>query len=132
MITTPIQIRFSDCDMGGHVHNVVYLNYFEIARIGFFISALSKEWNWKKNGIIVKKNTIEYHIPTVIEDEIKVGVACNHIGNKSFTLTYEVKDSKNNLKASGESLIVCYDYTKQKTASLTSEMEQLLKAHFTG
>lgn len=129
MITTPIQIRFNDCDMGGHVHNAAYLHYFEIARIGFFISEFGRNWDWKKNGLIIKKNTIEYHIPTFIEDEIRVAVSCNHIGSKSFTLTYSVLDANNNLKAYGESVVVCFDYRQQSTTLIPSDMKELLETH---
>ena len=129
MIATPIQIRFNDCDMGGHVHNAAYLHYFETARIGFFVSGFGRDWDWKKHGLILKKNTIEYHIPTFIEDEIRVEVSCNHIGSKSFTLTYSVLDAKNNLKAYGESVVVCFDYHKQSTTSIPLEMLNLLQEH---
>ena len=129
MIKTKIQLRFSDFDMGGHVHNAAYLNYFESARIGFFIAGFGPDWDWKKDGLIIKKNTIEYNIPTFIEDEIRVEVSCNHIGLKSFTLTYSVLDAKDNLKAYGESVVVCFDYTQQKTVSITDKMLKVLEAH---
>lgn len=129
MISTDIQLRFSDFDMGGHVHNAAYLNYFESARIGFFISSFGQDWDWKKDGLILKKNTIEYHIPTFIEDKIHVEVSCNHIGSKSFTLTYSVLDHKQNLKAYGESIVVCFDYTSQKTIPIPENMVTVLKAH---
>lgn len=129
MIKTKIQLRFSDFDMGGHVHNAAYLNYFESARIGFFMAGFGKEWDWRKDGLIIKKNTIEYNIPTFIEDEIRVEVSCNHIGSKSFTLTYSVLDAKDNLKAYGESVIVCFDYTLNKTVSITEKMLKILEAH---
>lgn len=129
MIATPIQIRFNDCDMGGHVHNAAYLHYFETARIGFFVSKFGRNWDWKKDGLIIKKNTIEYHIPTFIEDEIRVEVSCNHIGTKSFTLTYSVLDAKNNLKAYGESVVVCFDYQQQSTTPIPSDMKELLEKH---
>ena len=51
MISTPIQIRFSDCDMLQHVNNAIYLQYFETARINFFRKELPN-WNWKEEGII--------------------------------------------------------------------------------
>lgn len=129
MISTPIQLRYSDFDMGGHVHNAAYLNYFESARIGFFLSGFGKDWDWKKNGLIIKKNTIEYHIPTFIEEKIRVEVSCNHIGSKSFTLTYSVLDSKNNLKAYGESVVVSFDYKTQQTISIPDKMKAVLTAH---
>lgn len=129
MISTPIQLRYSDFDMGGHVHNAAYLNYFESARIGFFLSGFGEDWDWKKNGLIIKKNTIEYHIPTFIEEKIRVEVSCNHIGSKSFTLTYSVLDSKNNLKAYGESVVVCFDYKAQQTISIPDKMKAVLTEH---
>lgn len=129
MIATKIQLRFSDFDMGGHVHNAAYLNYFESARIGFFISGFGPDWDWKKDGLILKKNTVEYHIPTFIEDEIRVEVSCNHIGSKSFTLTYAVLDAKNNLKAYGESVVVSFDYTQQTTVNIPEKMRNLLAQH---
>ena len=127
MISTPIQLRFSDFDMGGHVHNAAYLNYFESARIGFFLAGFGPDWNWKKDGLIIKKNTIEYHIPTFIEDKIHVEVACNYIGSKSFTLTYSVLDENQKLKAYGESVIVCFDYTLQQTVTIPPKMRALLE-----
>ena len=31
-----VQVRFSDIDLLGHVNNVAYFNYFEMARIHYF------------------------------------------------------------------------------------------------
>src|SRR5688572_21213734 len=107
MIATKIQIRFADVDMGGHVHNAAYLHYFESARMMFFVDALGAGWDWKKEGFVVKKNVVEYHIPVYLTDEIRVEVNATHIGEKSFTLSYHVFDKANNLKTNGESVIVC-------------------------
>jgi acyl-CoA thioester hydrolase len=129
MIATPIQIRFNDCDMGGHVHNAAYLHYFESARINFFMQNLAGNWDWKKQGIILKKNIVEYNIPTFIEDNIRVEVSSKAIGNKSFTLTYTVRDDKNNIKATGESIVVCFDYTKQETIQIPDNILKALQKH---
>lgn len=132
MISTEIQIRFADVDMGGHVHNAAYLHYFESARIGFFVGGLGTNWDWKKFGFIVKKNTIEYHVPVYLTDQIKVEVNCIHIGEKSFTLSYHVFDQKKVLKTYGESVIVCLDYHQNKTISIPAEVKQILLTHFNG
>jgi len=131
MISTSIQLRFSDFDMGGHAHNAAYLNYFESARIGFFMANFGQNWDWKKDGLIIRKNTIEYHHPIFIEDKIRVEVSCNHIGTKSFTLTYSVLDAQDTLKAYGESVVVCFDYLKKSTIQIPNKMKIALKAHFT-
>ena len=129
MISTKIQLRFADVDMGGHVHNAAYLHYFESARIQFFIGTLSPSWDWKKNGFIVKKNTIEYHVPVYLTDQIRVDVNCTHIGEKSFTLSYEVFDQNNLKKTYGDSVIVCFDYIQSKTIAIPSEVKAILEQH---
>lgn len=130
MISTKIQLRFADVDMGGHVHNAAYLHYFESARIQFFMSGLDPNWDWKKNGFIVKKNTIEYHAPVYLTDQIRVEVNCTHIGDKSFTLSYDVFDQNNLKKTYGESIIVCLDYIQNKTISIPKEVKSILEQHF--
>lgn len=129
MIATPIQIRYADCDMGGHVHNAAYLHYFESARMTFFVSDLGTDWDWKKFGFILKKNTIEYHVPVYLTDQIIIEVTCVHIGEKSFTLSYEVKDQHNVLKTYGESVVVCLDYTAGKTIPVPEKVREVLNKH---
>lgn len=129
MIATPIQIRFGDCDMAGHVHNASYLHYFESARINFFVSQLGRDWDWKKFGLILKKNVVEHFVPSFLEDELMVEVCCSHIGTKSFTLSYRVLNQKNELKATGESVIVCYDYHKSGTIDIPAPIKKALENH---
>lgn len=130
MIPTNIQIRFADVDMGGHVHNAAYLHYFESARMQFFVGGLGTDWDWKKFGFIVKKNTLEYHIPIYITDQIRVEVNATHIGEKSFTLSYHIFDPENRLKAHGESVIVCLDYLVNKTIPIPEAVRKILNEHY--
>jgi acyl-CoA thioester hydrolase len=61
-IKTKLQVRFNDLDMAGHVHNSEYLNYFEIGRIDFFNQVIAKDWDWKKQGILVARNEFIFTI----------------------------------------------------------------------
>lgn len=131
MISTPIQIRFSDCDMLKHVNNAVYLNYFETARISFFKQELPN-WDWTKQGIILLKNIVEYKIPLFLTDNCVVEIECSHIGTKSFTFTYKVqveKDKNVITKTIGESILVCYDFTQEETINLPTELRNALQKH---
>lgn len=123
-----IQIRFSDIDLMGHVNNAVYLNYFESARMHYLVSVLGKDWNWQKNGIILKTNEIEYILPVFLTDKPQVKVTTEHIGNKSFTLSYELKVDTF-VKTRGKSVLVGFDFEKQSSRELDAEfiaaLEQL-------
>jgi len=131
MVSTPIQIRFSDCDMLQHVNNAIYLQYFETARINFFNIELPN-WDWTKSGIILLKNIVEYKVPLYLTDICKVEIECSHIGIKSFTFTYkiQVKKDKNVItKTIGESILVCYDFTQEETINLPTELKNALLKH---
>jgi acyl-CoA thioester hydrolase len=128
MIKTPIQIRFSDCDMLQHVNNAVYLQYFETARINFFKSEIPS-WDWKKKGIILLKNVVEYKSPLLLTDQCEVEVNCIHIGSKSFTLSYKLMVG-DILKSYGESILVCFDFYENKTIELPTDLKAVLNNHF--
>lgn len=130
MIACPLQIRFADVDMAGHVHNAVYLHYFESGRMHFFVSQLGENWDWQKYGIILKKNEVVYHQPTQLGDQIKVNVECTHIGTSSFTLSYQVLDHKKGLMAEGSSTLVCFDYTINQVVKVHEGFLPMLKKHF--
>jgi acyl-CoA thioester hydrolase len=129
MISIPLQVRFSDCDIAGHIHNAIYLNYFEVGRMHFLVNQLGREWDWKKYGIILKKNEVLYHIPGQLEDQLTIHVGCSHIGNKSFTLTYQITDEKGRLIAEGSSVLVCFDYTVQSVTRVHDTFLPILKKH---
>ena len=129
MIKAPVQVRFADCDIAGHIHNAIYLHYFETGRMHFFISQLGTDWDWQAKGIILKKNTVIYNSPGQLLDQLNVEVACTHIGESSFTLSYKVINQDNIIRAEGESVLVSMDYTENKTIPIPEAFMEILKKH---
>lgn len=134
MTTTPIQIRFSDVDLGKHVHNAAYLQYFELGRMDLFRAFMEKDHDWMRVGLILARNEIDYRLPVHLSDKISVETRCIRIGSKSFDLGYAVfseKEGKRRLHAEGRSVMVCFDYTSQRSMPLPGQwrdaLEQLLK-----
>lgn len=124
-----IQVRFSDIDLMGHVNNAVYLNYFESARMHYLVRLFGMEWDWKKNGIILKQNQVEYHHPVFLGDEPIISVFLIHLGTKSFTLGYELK-VKDTICTTGESVLVSFDFDCNQTTEISEigrKKLQLLK-----
>lgn len=112
---TPIQIRFNDIDMARHVHNAVYLSYFEQGRMAFLRGFIEKEHDWRKLGLILARNEVDYRIPVHLGDEVEVETWCSNIGTKSFDLSYGLfvtKDGRRNLHCQGRSVMVCFDYER--------------------
>ncbi len=121
-----IQVRYSDLDVLGHVNNCVYLSYFEMARVHYFGQLLGQDWDWEKNGVILVKNEVEYHLPVLLHHKPTIAVRTEDIGNKSFTLSYKIY-AGDQLMSTGKSILVCYDSRRQKTVTIPSEMMKALE-----
>ncbi|XOV67504.1 MAG: acyl-CoA thioesterase [Fluviicola sp.] len=120
-----IHVRFSDLDVLGHVNNSIYLSYFEIARVHYFAQLLGKDWDWTNNGVILVKNEVEYHKPILLHDAPFVHIYLAHVGEKSFTLSYEIKVG-DTLHTTGKSVLVCFDASKHATIPINAVMKEAL------
>ena len=121
-----IQVRFSDIDSMGHVNNSVYLSYFEYARIVYFTPLLGKDWDWKKYGIILKKNEIEYIKPVFLGQNPEIRIYLLNIGTKSFTLGYELTVNSE-IYTTGSSVLVGFDSYENSTIELPARMREVLE-----
>lgn len=114
----PIQLRFADTDMLGHVNNANFLTYMELARMSYFNEVLAGVVDWTKEGIILAKAIIDYKRPVFLEDKIYIFVRVNQISSRSFNMQYIfVKDKghEETVAAEGSTLMVCYDYQANKS-----------------
>jgi acyl-CoA thioester hydrolase len=116
-----IQVRFRDCDMMGHVNNAVYLSYFEQARMHYFEELIGADWDYKKDGILLVKNEVEYLKPILLHDVPEIIVYLVEIGEKSFTLGYKVKVG-DEVRSRGISKLVCFDFQSQKSVKVYPRM----------
>jgi acyl-CoA thioester hydrolase len=113
-----LEIRFADIDVAGHVNNAVYLSYFEQGRIQYFKEVIGDSWDWKKYGIIVARNEIDYLRPVLLHDEVYVTASFGEVGNKSFKMhmhIYKKTETQTIDCARGIVTVVCFDYEKQQT-----------------
>lgn len=121
---TDIQLRFKDADAMGHINNANHFTYFELARIYYLREVLGKEINWKQEGIILARMTIDYKKPLLLNDQVHVMTRCIRAGNKSFDLEYllmKAEVESEMVVASGISVLVCYDYPNSKSMLIPEE-----------
>ncbi len=115
--STNIQIRFVDLDQFGHVNNAIYLSYLEVSRLPYFDTIIGSI-DWLNEGLILAKAEIDYKIPILLKDEIKIKTWCSRMGEKSFDLSYSILKTEKEIEievASAKTVMVCYNYNKQLT-----------------
>lgn len=134
-ILTPLQVRFSDVDLGRHVHNAAYLQYFELGRMDLLRQVVGPDHDWVRSGLILARNEVDYRLPIHLADQVTVETRCIKLGTKSFNLGYTIFSAGNGgrrIHAEGISVMVCFDYVKQQSMPLPdawrAALEQMMKA----
>ena len=84
------EVRFSDVDAYGIVHNAVYLVYLEEARIHWWRQVVGQAWNWHEVGVLVAHHDIDYLRPLKFGDAPSILCEVGKVGDKSIEVKYRV------------------------------------------
>lgn len=76
-------VRWMDCDMYGHVNNVVYYAYFDTA-VNRYLS-LAGELDPRQGTVIglVVETHCNFHAPAVFPETLEIGLRVAHVGRSS-------------------------------------------------
>lgn len=123
----PIQTRWADNDMYGHVNNVTYYSYFDTAANALLIQKAAFDLrNSKVIGLVVDSACSflqELSYPEIIE----VGVAIKKIGTTSLTYDLAIfKQGQNEASAQGHFVHVFVDRETRKSIPIPVEMRDAL------
>jgi acyl-CoA thioester hydrolase len=124
----PVAVRFRDIDGMGHVNNAVYFTYVEHARTDYLMGVMGArrmdEVDW-----IVATASLAFKRPVAYGDPIEVRVRPSKVGRTSFTLAYEIVDTRDQgLVAEGETVIVMYDYGRRAKKEIPPAVRKRLEA----
>jgi len=126
--STPIAVRFRDCDPMGHVNNAVYLTYTELARTQFYMQVANKK-TLDEIDFILAHVDIDFESQAVWGDQIQVAVWPSKIGTSSFTLSYAITEKRSGrVLARANSVLVSYDYERKKSKPIPPDFRRLLEA----
>jgi acyl-CoA thioester hydrolase len=110
----PIELRFSDLDLYGHVNSVVYFSYLETARVKL-LQDYFKDLLEQQLFILVARAECEYKIPILFGDRLVVDITVARLGSKSFDLEYRLHDGAGKLYATARTAMVCFDNSTKAT-----------------
>ena len=123
-----LAVRFSDCDLFGHVNHAVYFTYFEQCRLEWW-RHLGGTSGMPGAGAIIVHASCNYRAPSHVSDELEVRLAVAALGTSSVTLDYEIVNvASGQLVADGRTVNVAYDYAAGHTIPLPPETRVRLSA----
>jgi acyl-CoA thioester hydrolase len=125
----PIQVRFSDVDMMGHVSNTVYQNYYDAGKLHYFDEVLP-EMDFVNIGVVGASIKIDYLKPIFMKTRILVETHVTHIGTKSLTMEHLlVEENSGDVLSTCFVVMVCYDIKGQKSIPVPGNWKEQIRSY---
>ncbi len=124
----PIQTRWADNDIYGHVNNVAYYGFFDTIVNEYLISAGALDIHEGAVIGLVVETHCNYFAPVSFPDELEGGLRVAHIGNSS--VRYEIGVFKKNEgapAAEGHFIHVYVDRETRRPAKLPDALRAALE-----
>ena len=121
----PLETRYSDYDIRGHVNNATFLTYFEMARrhVWALLAGVTQDFNF-----IIAEAHIRYVSQAKFGDPLAIDITTTEIRTKAWVWTYRVVDTRNErLIAEGSTVQVMFDYGSQKSMPIPDPLRPMLQ-----
>ena len=123
------RVRFGDLDAMRHLNNVVFLRYFETARISFLRHLIPSHSPADPEadgfGLIFAECHINYRSPVMYDEQVDIECSVSDVARSSFRIPFAMRVG-DRLAAEGYGVLVGFDYAAQKAARLPDELRTRL------
>lgn len=127
----PIQVRFNDVDILGHVNNSMYQQYFDLGRVHYFRQMPDPKPDWWGVTVVIARLEIDFFSSIRPTDAVSVCTRVIEMANRSFRMEQllYINSAEQKVCARCESVMVGYDAEKGCSAPLPpswkSKMQEL-------
>lgn len=137
----PVQMRFNDLDVLGHVNNSVYFSYYDLGKTAYFTTVRKGAVDWDSVDLVVANVNCNFYAPVFFGEPISVVTRVEAIHEKSFKMHQRIVDTvTKEIKGECATIMVSYDAQEQGSKKLSDswikaiceyEGKNLLKASTT-
>ena len=119
---TPIQLRFNDVDMIGHVNNNAFLEYMDLGKTSYFNSVKSGLINWKFINAVVVNVNCNFYSPGYFNEPIAVLTTITSISQRSLRMEQRVINTETgDVKCAGHTIMAGFDPTTAQGAEIETQ-----------
>ena len=126
---TPVQIRFNDIDILGHLNNAVYLQFLDLAKAAYFKDVIAEMFDFSAIELVIVHIDIDFYAPSFIDTPLQVLSAVSRIGDRSLTIEQRVIDSVTaEVKCVASTVLSGYNHTTNTSAPISPEWRARISA----
>jgi acyl-CoA thioester hydrolase len=124
------RVRFGDLDAMRHLNNVVFLRYFETARIAFMRELMPEHDpahpERDATGVIFAECQIRYRSPVLFDEVVAVECVVGEVRRSAFEIRFTMRVD-DRVAAEGSGWLVGYDYTAGRAHPLPDGLRAALE-----
>jgi len=119
----PVQLRFNDIDILGHVNNTKYFSFYDTGKALFLEKMEKGPKNWNEVRYVIANVDCAFIKSIYFGEKIEVFTRCKSIGEKSLVLEQMlVNPDKREVKSVCHSVMVYFDRETHKGCPLPAEL----------
>lgn len=124
----PIQIRFTDVDVFGHVNNAIYAQLFDTARYTYMKQVLPDVDPKGKSMVLVHLET-NFRKQILFGDKVYVETRIDRVGNRSMGMSQRMVDAgTGDVHADSYGVLSTYDAALQQSFPMPEAWRERLEA----
>ncbi len=89
----PLQVRFNDIDMLGHINNSVYLSFLDLGKTHYFNTVVPGAIGVGNISIVVVNINCDFFSPAYISEPLEVLTAVTAVSDRSLTMEQRIVNS---------------------------------------
>lgn len=125
----PVQLRFNDIDILGHLNNTVYFSLYDLGKACYMEEAGLREPGPKAPTSVIADVHCTYFKPIHYGDEIYVTTTCSETGDKHFVLDQQLIDGEGEVRSQCRTVMVYIDPATAKSAPLPPDYPMKIKRY---
>ena len=124
-VATPVQIRFNDIDILGHVNNTVYFSLYDTGKARFMEAACGGEIDFRNVETVIANVDCAFISPIYFGQEVEVLSRVSEMGLKHIVLEQMIRQKDTGeVKSLSRSVMVYVDTATLKSASVPERWRQ--------
>lgn len=126
--STPVQLRFNDIDILGHVNNNSQFAIFDVGKTQFYNSLRGQLDDWRRVEAVIANINCTFHSQILFSDDIEVRTRIIRIGEKSFTMQQIIYNlTRHEISSLADSVMVSVDYDTKRSKPIPAPLVEALR-----
>lgn len=126
----PLQLRFNDIDMLGHLNNAVYVTFLDLGKSHYFSDIMSEDMDRKHVNIVVVNINCDFYAPSYFNEPLAVLTQVESISERSFTMEQRIVNViTGEVKCVGRTVMAGFDPATATGTTISDEWADAICAY---